>query len=61
MKLKAIIKKAGSDYLVEQWAKSKSTSEYMGVSFCTNKKEARAIKKHIEKQEYGDYLQLIIN
>ena len=61
MKIKAIIKKAGSDYLVEQWAKSKSTSEYMGVSLCDSKREARAIKKHIEKQSYCDYLQLIID
>lgn len=61
MKLKAIIKKADNNYLVEQWATSKSKSEYMGVSFCTNKKEARAIKKHIEKQGGCDYLQLIIN
>ena len=61
MKLKAIIKKAGSDYLVEQWATSKSTSEYLGVSLSNNKKEARAIKKHIEKQGGCDYLQLIIN
>ena len=61
MKIKAIIKKAGNTYFVEQWAKSKSTSEYMGICLCNNKKEARAIKKHIEKQEYGDYLQLIIN
>lgn len=61
MKIKAIIKKAGSDYLVEQWAKSKSTSEYMGVSLCDSKREARAIKKHIEKQGGCDYLQLIIN
>ena len=61
MKIKAIIKKAGSEYLVEQWAKSKSTSEYMGVSLCNNKKEARAIKKHLEKQSYCDSLQLIID
>jgi len=61
MKIKAIIKKASGDYLVEQWAKSKSTSEYMGICVCDSKREARAIKKHIEKQKYGDYLQLIIN
>ena len=61
MKIKAIIKKASGDYLVEQWAKSKSKSEYMGVSLCDSKREARAIKKHIEKQSYCDYLQLIID
>lgn len=61
MKLKAIIKKADNNYLVEQWAISKSTSEYMGICVCDSKKEARAIKKHIEKQGGCDYLQLIIN